>query len=297
MPNIFEVKVPFISGNRASLGHTMITLLPKGEIRLLNILLKEINEGYYIAVLKIEATYPNVAKETGIIIVERLLELFAVNNDLFTIEIPSITTTIIEVSDSEIQENGNLIFNSNVFITDSIDVTKIKNNFEFETNALSNIKKCPDYIIRGIELNYNAVRAASSDVRFFLFVSALEILAWKKLGSPISLLKSKLKKEKYKEFKTKFGEFLLQWNFTEEEQDRLINYLCNTNKEKVGVHLTKYLSSVGQKKYNFEEVNSWWEMRGKIAHGEYVDKNILQKALNQINIAVQSSLRYELDSL
>jgi hypothetical protein len=223
-------------------------------------LVRETSDGHYTATLEIESTNPDAAKASGVDNVEQLLKVLAVYNDLFEVEISSVTAnTLREINPREIAtvREGNNVCVSTIFFSEHTGLIKRKDSMEFESKALSGVDRWPEHLRRGIELNYSAIKAATDDIRFLLLASALEILARKKLGSPETLLKSKLASTRYDSFNEKFEDFLRPCDFTKEEVARLRNYLLKTSKEPVAQHLIRYLKSVNIDSFTVSDATNW----------------------------------------
>jgi hypothetical protein len=198
MTDIFNVIVPFTAITRGDLSQSKAARLPPGDISLpSSMLVHETGDGCYTATLEIEAQNPGEAREFGVMGVEQLCGLLAISGDLFEIEFSKVVAEILrEVSPTEptvIQNDGktDIAICSRVWFSGHLDSIKTKGDMQFEANALTKIERWPDYLRRGIDLNYSAVRAVTNDVRFLLLISALEMLALKKLGAPETLLKTK----------------------------------------------------------------------------------------------------------
>lgn len=334
---LFRVIVPFVAVTRETLAQSIAARLPPGETSLPGMLVRETSDGSYTVTVEAEAETPSAAKESGVLAAEQLLKLLAVSNDLFEVEFSSVMAeNLREINPTEPavareSDKVTVAIQSTVFLSEHLGLVKTKGSLKFESKALTDIDKWPDHLRRGIDLNYSAVRAATNDVRFLLLASALEILVWKKLGAPESLLKSKFSVKKippmrtqrssehrpiwagllafarrllslsrlvsYKTFVVSFEAFLKCWGFNNEEVSRLRNQLLTTNKEPVARHLVGYLESVGLQDYTVPEVATWWRIRGKIAHGESADSEQLKQAVSRISQAVQNTLRVELSHL
>jgi hypothetical protein len=340
MSYIFRIVVSFVGIIRETLTQSVAARLPSGEISLPGILVREIGDGRYSATVEIESSSPDAAKASGVLRVESLLKLLAISNDLFEIEFSVVTAEILRETnptESTITRDGdriNITVGDTIFLSEHLGLVKTRANLEFESKALVDIGKWPDHLRRGIDLNYSAVRAATDNIKFLLLASALEILAWKKLGAPKTLLKSNLSKgtisriypdglaegrpileaclaplrralrllsksepASYDAFKAKFEQFLKPWGFTNAEVSRLRDHLLTTNKEPVAHHLVSYLESTAISGFAVPEVAKWWRMRGKIAHGESIRAEELQQVISRITQAVQSALKEELAHL
>lgn len=303
MQYVFLVHVTFIAVSEENIESSSTCRLPQGQITLPNITIEETKDGHYRATMRIQATDLTEARLIAVDQTERFLKVLAVSDYIFIIDPTSVDARLIQELDTRkpnIQRQGNtvsVIIEERIYFSGHIGILKRKNNLDFEVNALLKTDNWPEYLRRGVNLNYSAVRAATDDVRFLLLMATLEILAWKKLGSPESLLKASLSKSAYSTFKESLQIFFRQWNFNNEQEGRLTEHLLATHKEPVAYHLIKYLASVGITDYSIDEVMTWWRIRGKLAHGDSVDAKTLRKHISILKTAIQSALREEINHI
>lgn len=303
MNRIFRINVPFIAVNRETLTCSMTSRLPPGETNLPDMLVHDSGDGHYTATIEVESPTPPVAKSIGIKTVEQFLKILAVSGDLFEVDISSVNADFvrdINPTGPTITQEGNTVhlsISDTVFVSAHLGLVKKKENVEFEYKALANLERWPIHLRRGIDLNYSAVRTATDDIRFFLLASALEVLAWKKLGPQETLLKSALSPKTYEIFGSKLREFLKLLDLDRDAITKLNNRLLTTSKESVAQHLIDYLKSIGIDEYKVSEAADWWQMRSKIAHGESTSDDELRQALDRITQAVRSALRMELNAM
>ena len=194
--HVFRVIVPFIAAIRHTLSHSATSRLPSGETVLSGMVLRVANDGQCSATVEVEATDPATAKALGAETTEGLLKLLAISGDLFEVNYSMVDAKVlreVEPRQPTITQQGNVTqvtLADQVFMQGHLGSVKIKGNLNFEAQAFADMDRWPVHLRRGIDLNYSAVRAATEDIRFFLWASTLEILAWKKLGSPDKLIRS-----------------------------------------------------------------------------------------------------------
>lgn len=146
-------------------------------------------------------------------------------------------------------------------------------------------------VFSSFEQSYKTPRVS---LGFILLINALESLVGYSFGSPPSLPKTKLNGADYSDFKQQARIFLSKWHFDEGEVDRLVLQLLSTHSQPIAVHFHSYLKSIGITEFLLEEVQMWWRLRGRLAHGSPVDHVQLRDTLKRLRNAVREALKREL---
>jgi hypothetical protein len=292
---LFRVRVPFAAFSEETVSSTSATHL-KLDAQMPNMTLCELGPGSYVAELSVAADGVEDAAASGIVLVEELIQLLALENDRFEVAAAEVDVEPLATMDSALKTiEASVVLSYSVFVRDHLGLTKVK-SVARESAALAKREWWPPHVRRGLEMNYNAVCSISGDVRFAILISALEMLARATLGNSPSLL-GRMPADRYEEFKSKLDEFLGPWELSPAERDRLRNHLLATHADSMWKQLLTYVESKGLTTVTSAEVREWWSFRGRIAHGEHINADELRGPVARLGGAVRGALRKDISDL
>jgi hypothetical protein len=280
---LFRVTIPFEPYVHETIDSRIQSALP--DVSLAGMKISHSGEDQYLAVLEVRADRPRTAKVDAVTQVERLLKLLAAWNDSFTVRVAGVTAERIEETTGGAAAGMAEV----VFAEEHVALVKVKGTLAREDAALARFNELPQHTRNCVDLNYLLVISDRPQVRWLLAATGLEALTLGHLGRQPRLA-GRLRPGAKRQLRQAIDALLRDAGVVDQaDRDRAFPRLLDTTLEPLAGHVSRYLASADIEDVTVADLQRWWEIRGKIAHGSAVE--IDDPDLNKLIGTFQAALR------
>lgn len=279
----YRVRVPFRAVVRENLTAWTFRRLPDTTVHVGDVTVSPTSEKHvYVAETVVNAEAMKSAIVEGTERVSRVLRVFSMDAGPYEI-MPRY------VKAKSIDGTGP---GSYVGIHEGFGVGIRRTNLKFEQKALRLQDRWPEYLETALKLYHLAECSGDTATRFLLSMMTLEALTTPRIGNPPTIPDTQLSSKSRKDLKKDLSKLLETYGLSKKDQGRLMSQFFQTHVRGRADQFQRYFKKVGVTVDQKVVVGSW-ELRGRVAHGQPIDRAALDAVVQEIHKAVAKALQYE----